>query len=349
MKYIIFASLVQTLVVLALIAFAKERRAGDNLLMLLLTATGLHLLAKFYIFNVVDNAAVTFRMHTCLQLAYGPLVYLYAKKKTDGNFIPSQMWYLFIPLIIMVTLYAAVSFGMSRFPMQATVILGFYNTLAFVPIITSHIIYGGLTAMQFKRRLAVRLSGLLIALCLAEIALYIAGNINPDYNVYARTDIYLILGLVPVFMIRDRLDMLPKAEGQPAPKKEAEMALPKDRRLALPPERQAELFEKLECIIKDKALYKDEDLSLEKLSDATGLNRHHISETLNVFAQKPFYQYINEYRIGEVLRRLDEGGKKERLLAVAYDCGFKTKASFNQYFKKITGVTPSEYVKQKAV
>jgi AraC-like DNA-binding protein len=349
MKYIIFASLVQTLVVLALTAFAKNRRTGDNLLLLLLIATGLHLLAKFYIFNVVDNAAVTFRMHTCLQLAYGPLVYLYARKKTNGSFIPARMWYLFIPLIIMVTLYAAVSFGMSRFPGQATAILGFYNTLAFVPIITSHIVYGGLTAILFRHGLAVHLGRLLVALGFAEIALYIAGNINPAYNEYTRMAIYLILGLVPVFMVRDRLDILPVTEMQPKPKKRAETALPKDRKLALPPERQAELFEKLEGIIKDKALYKDEDLSLEKLSEATGLNRHHISETLNVFAQKPFYQYINEYRIGEVLRRLDEGKKKERLLAVAYDCGFKTKASFNQYFKKITGVTPSEYVKQKGV
>jgi len=47
--------------------------------------------------------------------------------------------------------------------------------------------------------------------------------------------------------------------------------------------------------------------------------------------------------------RLDTNTKKNtRLLAIAYDCGFKTKASFNQYFKKITGLTPSGYIKEKA-
>jgi AraC-like DNA-binding protein len=121
------------------------------------------------------------------------------------------------------------------------------------------------------------------------------------------------------------------------------------RRTAVATEIYEDVFNKLEELLQQKHLYKDEDLSLEKLCTEAGLNRHHVSETLNVFAKKSFYQYINEYRIKEVLRLLDENHKKARLLTIAYDSGFKTKASFNQYFKKITGITPTEYLKQKAV
>jgi len=36
------------------------------------------------------------------------------------------------------------------------------------------------------------------------------------------------------------------------------------------------------------------------------------------------------------------------LLALAYDCGFNSKSSFNRYFNKYTGQTPSEFVKSIA-
>jgi AraC-like DNA-binding protein len=37
--------------------------------------------------------------------------------------------------------------------------------------------------------------------------------------------------------------------------------------------------------------------------------------------------------------------KNYRIEAIAYDSGFKSKASFNRVFKNITGITPSEFKK----
>jgi len=187
-----------------------------------------------------------------------------------------------------------------------------------------------------------------ITLFISEVSLFIFGNLDPAFNPYLRSINYIVLGIVPLLILWF---------GQPSIQQERitleednnEVVGSDERKLMLLSTKHAEIFNQLEILLQEKQLYKDENLSLEKLAATSGINRHHISETLNVFAQKTFYQYINEYRIKEVLSCLDADSKKQtRLLAIAYDCGFKTKASFNQYFKKITGTTPSGYIKQKA-
>jgi len=40
-----------------------------------------------------------------------------------------------------------------------------------------------------------------------------------------------------------------------------------------------------------------------------------------------------------------EKNKNKTFFALALECGFNSKASFNSSFKKITGITPSQFVK----
>ncbi|GGH26730.1 hypothetical protein GCM10007423_11950 [Dyadobacter endophyticus] len=94
--------------------------------------------------------------------------------------------------------------------------------------------------------------------------------------------------------------------------------------------------------------FTDCDLNLDKLANLTGINKYHLSETLNSFAGKPFYQYVNEYRIAYALKEMEiiSGQSEEfNFLSLAYKSGFKAKSSFNRYFKEITGFTPSEHLK----
>jgi AraC-like DNA-binding protein len=89
------------------------------------------------------------------------------------------------------------------------------------------------------------------------------------------------------------------------------------------------------------------ELTIQDLSTALNINKHHLTQVLNNNIGKNFFNYINEYRIEAVKKKIaDKKFAHLTLLAIAYDCGFNSKSSFNNIFKQYTGVTPSEYKKE---
>lgn len=93
--------------------------------------------------------------------------------------------------------------------------------------------------------------------------------------------------------------------------------------------------------------FMESELTLDKLSKLTILNKYHISKTLNHFVDKPFYTFVNEYRIQYVknkLKYLSEQNSSINILELADESGFNSKSSFNRYFKEITLHTPTEYL-----
>ena len=56
---------------------------------------------------------------------------------------------------------------------------------------------------------------------------------------------------------------------------------------------------------------------------------------------------MNEYRVEEFKRQIQNPQNKHlTLLAVALDCGFNSKSTFNRAFKNATGTTPKEFLAQ---
>ena len=101
----------------------------------------------------------------------------------------------------------------------------------------------------------------------------------------------------------------------------------------------------LETITKEKP-YLNKDLTLFSLSDQLNVQPNHLSQVINVFEGKNFFDFINVYRVNEVKSYLQKNPKSHlTLLGVAFDCGFNSKSSFNRAFKKFASQTPSEFYK----
>lgn len=92
--------------------------------------------------------------------------------------------------------------------------------------------------------------------------------------------------------------------------------------------------------------WKDSELSLNKLSVQTKIPKHHISQLLNEVLNKNFYGFVNEYRV-EYAKKLLTSKEFNHwsIVAIAEESGFNSKAAFNNFFKKNTNLTPSEYKK----
>jgi AraC-like DNA-binding protein len=101
---------------------------------------------------------------------------------------------------------------------------------------------------------------------------------------------------------------------------------------------------KLITYVEKNKPFLDRDLSIYDLSKTTGIPRHYITQILNEKHGKNFFTFINEYRVREVIERFSEPKfQNYTILAIAYDAGFNSKASFNSIFKAQTGMTPSEF------
>jgi AraC-like DNA-binding protein len=105
-----------------------------------------------------------------------------------------------------------------------------------------------------------------------------------------------------------------------------------------------ELIDGMNEMVRSTALYRRPDCSLETLAKRMGLTRHQVSELLNERMGTNFTAFINRFRI-EAARELLASRPELTVLAVALETGFGNKTSFNEAFKKSTGMTPSEYKK----
>ncbi|QEM08048.1 FtsX-like permease family protein [Mucilaginibacter rubeus] len=90
--------------------------------------------------------------------------------------------------------------------------------------------------------------------------------------------------------------------------------------------------------------HQDAELNLTSLAEKLGFTVHELSRIINVALKKNFNDFINEYRVTEVIRRMrDPAFGHITLLGIALESGFNSKSSFNRIFKQMTGKSPAEY------
>ncbi len=97
-------------------------------------------------------------------------------------------------------------------------------------------------------------------------------------------------------------------------------------------------------LMNEQKLFLNPDLNLKMLSAVSHFSGKEISTALNHHLKKNFYWFVNEYRVEEAKERLgDPNNSHLKILAIAFDCGFSSKATFNRIFKEITGKTPKDF------
>jgi AraC-like DNA-binding protein len=108
------------------------------------------------------------------------------------------------------------------------------------------------------------------------------------------------------------------------------------------------LMERLINHMRENKPYLDPELTLIGLASQINMSRNQLSKVINAGAGNNFYHFVNSFRIEEVKELINsDKAKVYTILALARDAGFKSKSTFNSIFKKMTGMTPSEYRKRQ--
>lgn len=111
------------------------------------------------------------------------------------------------------------------------------------------------------------------------------------------------------------------------------------------------ICETVQLHIVEYSLHHQPRLSLQDVATSAGLTIREISRAINQTTGQSFCDYINGLRVEDFKHRLCHdsatNATPQPLLQIAYDVGFNSKSSFNLIFKRETGITPSQYAKQK--
>ena len=111
----------------------------------------------------------------------------------------------------------------------------------------------------------------------------------------------------------------------------------------------ATYIQKIKDLLEQDKPFLNPKLKISDLAFMMQLPSHQLSQVLNEGLNTNFYDLINQYRVEEIKKRLGNPRYHHySILAIALDCGFNNKTTFNRVFKKYTGKTPSRFLKEKS-
>jgi AraC-like DNA-binding protein len=111
---------------------------------------------------------------------------------------------------------------------------------------------------------------------------------------------------------------------------------------SLSQDNQSFILEKLKSLMQLEKPFLKSSFSLPDLASQLNVSTHQLSQVINDGLGKSFFEMTAEYRIEEAKRLLKEK-MNIKVEEIAEEVGYNSKSSFNTSFKKLTGITPSEW------
>ena len=108
------------------------------------------------------------------------------------------------------------------------------------------------------------------------------------------------------------------------------------------------MLQKLNTLLADPSVLCASDLTEASLAKQIGSNSSYLSKLINEFCQCNFSTFLSNLRIQEACKRIAD---KEHyghytIEGIGTSVGFNSRTSFRNAFKRVTGLSPSEYMKE---
>jgi AraC-like DNA-binding protein len=369
MNSIYLVGSVMVLFFLALLSSKKPFTRGDKLLMIWIGGLGLHLLSYHLVINDWFSKPFGWLMLIFPPLIYfhGPMLYLYTLWSTGRVKKLHSVHYLhFLPVLASILNFGYIYIFMADLDMEyfrrgAAINeytgITFYILNIFLPptyvvftlieifrhqkTIKQAFSYKDKIDLQWLKLLAFGSGMISLAVWISHF-LRAIGSLENNYEVDKYTFLVVVLFVFVLGYNGFRQGMIYKFEDAGPD----EIMPPKYEKSSLDEKSAKLLLEKIEKHVEYNKSFENSTLALNDLAEALGEPAYKISQVLNSILRKNFFNYINEFRVEEVKKKMiDPSFSHYSILGIALNCGFNSKASFNRIFKEMTGFTPSGYKK----
>lgn len=110
----------------------------------------------------------------------------------------------------------------------------------------------------------------------------------------------------------------------------------------------ADVARKMDKLMAEQKPYLNKELKMSEVATAVGTTPSLLSQVFTLYIKENYYDYVNKLRLEEFKRLVGEGALKHyTITAVSEQCGFR-KTAFFSTFRKVEGMTPTEYIRNKS-
>ncbi len=369
MDGVYFIGVGQAIFVAALL-FAKEKKSSGDWILVTWMLLSAALLVFFYLNFIEATSRFTPLLIVlgCLPFLTAPLVFLYVRALTNPSFRPWQVWPHSILFLVVVFVFfyhywftanagnIRIGDGYIMRGMGLPFIIRYYPLiLAWVsflyPAISLLLLYRhertvlnefsyqeSITLRWLRNWIVLELVGFFISYLVIQAGSVEMFDIVMSFRVLA-TLISINIFVVGFYGLRQPIIF--KSENSfDAPVSDKE----KYKGSNLSAEESKEILQKLELKMKRELLFARQNLGISDLAVEMEVSKHRLSQVINAQLGTNFYDFVNRYRVEEFKERLNDPRYEHlTMLGIALECGFSSKSSFNQVFKRFEGVTPSQF------
>lgn len=104
-----------------------------------------------------------------------------------------------------------------------------------------------------------------------------------------------------------------------------------------------DLYQRLEMLMREQQLFTRPDLHIADVATEMGTNQKYLSLAISRHGEGHFNQFLNRHRVNEARRLLSAPGLSMNMATLMQRCGFHTRSTFYEAFKRHTGLTPNQY------
>lgn len=340
------AGIIQTLILGAVIIIKRKSGSTPNRILLALLLTILLVLVQYSL--ILTGSQMRNRLlgelGTASWFALGPLFYLYVLSRKPAFRLARWHMVLFIVPAYNLLQYAFgfIYPGLGFYLLFDNAVVYSYAWL--MAYMIHSVIFVVISIVYLRRNISEGSPSLLRffqlwlgVLLLASAYLLIRAN---SLVYFYQLERYLVVVFnVFVLMLTFRSLLTSKAF-------DAEKSEPKYSNSGLSEKELARLHKQLVEVMHQKKPYLDRKLTLAALARVTAIRENQLSQVFSQHLRSSFYDFVSHYRLKEVEQRLrDPKFAHLKIISLAEDCGFNSKAAFYKTFKGKHGQTPTQYLK----